>query len=122
MTHEGPYTPLLLIRHAQSEWNAAGRWQGHADPPLSAAGRAQARALVEALACESERPTRIASSDLQRAREMAELLGLRLGLPVSVDRRYRELDVGEWSGLRRTDIERRDGVLLARFDREDATV
>jgi broad specificity phosphatase PhoE len=34
---------LLLIRHAQSVWNAEGRWQGWADPPLSAAGERQTR-------------------------------------------------------------------------------
>ncbi len=33
--------PLLLIRHAQSVWNEAGRWQGWADPPLSALGEEQ---------------------------------------------------------------------------------
>src|SRR4051794_39200326 len=31
-------TRLLLVRHAQSEWNATGRWQGAADPPLSELG------------------------------------------------------------------------------------
>jgi len=33
---------LLCIRHAQSTWNALGRWQGQADPPLSGAGRLEA--------------------------------------------------------------------------------
>ena len=37
---------VWLIRHAESEWNAAGRWQGLADPPLSARGRGQAAAAV----------------------------------------------------------------------------
>ena len=32
---------LLLVRHAQSEWNALGRWQGLADPPLSDLGELQ---------------------------------------------------------------------------------
>ena len=32
-------TPLVLIRHGATEWNADGRIQGHSDPPLSAAGR-----------------------------------------------------------------------------------
>ena len=36
---------LLLIRHAESVWNAAGRWQGQEDPPLSERGQAQALAL-----------------------------------------------------------------------------
>ncbi|CAN5174899.1 hypothetical protein BH18ACT4_BH18ACT4_05500 [soil metagenome] len=31
----GRPTRLLLVRHGQSEWNAVGRWQGQADPPLT---------------------------------------------------------------------------------------
>jgi probable phosphoglycerate mutase len=33
---------ILLVRHGESEWNALGRWQGQADPPLSEHGRRQA--------------------------------------------------------------------------------
>src|SRR5581483_3152944 len=40
-------TTILLVRHGQSEWNREGRWQGHADPPLSDAGRRQARELAD---------------------------------------------------------------------------
>ena len=36
-------TRLLLVRHGQSEWNALGKMQGHADSPLSPEGRKQAR-------------------------------------------------------------------------------
>ena len=35
-------TRLLLVRHGESIWNADGRWQGQADPPLSDRGRQQA--------------------------------------------------------------------------------
>ena len=37
---------VLLIRHGQSEWNEAGRWQGQQDPPLTEAGRNDARAAA----------------------------------------------------------------------------
>ena len=41
MTHSGMATTrLLLVRHGQSTWNADGRWQGQADPPLERARRA----------------------------------------------------------------------------------
>ena len=36
-----PSSGLLVLRHAQSTWNAAGRWQGWADPPLSDEGEGQ---------------------------------------------------------------------------------
>ena len=100
---------LLLIRHAESEWNARGLWQGHADPPLSPTGRAQADALVCVL--EGEPIDRIESSDLLRARQTAAPLARARGLAVSADPLYRELDLGEWSGLTREQIvERGDGV------------
>ena len=40
--HAMAATDLLVVRHGQSEWNAIGRWQGHADPALSELGRRQA--------------------------------------------------------------------------------
>ncbi len=55
---------LLLVRHGQSEWNAAGRWQGQADPPLTDLGRAQARAAARAIGGVDA----VFASDLQRAR------------------------------------------------------
>jgi broad specificity phosphatase PhoE/predicted metal-dependent hydrolase len=100
-------TRLLLLRHAESEWNARGRWQGWADPPLSAEGRAQALAAGRLLRPEGF--TSVATSDLQRARMSAELLAGALGLsrPVLMDPGLREYDVGEWSGLTRAEIEAR---------------
>jgi broad specificity phosphatase PhoE/predicted metal-dependent hydrolase len=98
---------LLLLRHGQSEWNAHGRWQGWADPPLSAQGHAQALAAGRLLRAEGF--TAVATSDLQRARLTAELAAAELGLagPVLIDAGLREYDVGEWSGLTWVEIEAR---------------
>ncbi|HVN39319.1 MAG TPA: histidine phosphatase family protein [Myxococcota bacterium] len=108
---------LLLIRHAESVWNAEGRWQGHEDPPLSARGRDQAAALAAALA--SAEVARLVTSDLLRARSTAEPLARALGLDVICDPRLRELDVGRWGGRTRQEIAARDADLLARFDAGD---
>jgi len=108
---------FLLIRHAQSEWNADGRWQGHADPPLSARGRAQAEELAARLRGESV--DRLVSSDLRRALATAETLAAVLELTPQADPRFRELDVGDWTGLRRPQIEAREGERLRRFDAGD---
>jgi probable phosphoglycerate mutase len=108
---------VSLIRHAESEWNASGRWQGHADPPLSVRGVLQARELAERMV--GERASILLCSDLRRARQTAEPLAAVLGLPLQIDPRLRELDVGRWSGLRRDEIEALDPDGLVRFESGD---
>ena len=95
-------TTLLLVRHGETDWNAEGRLQGQTDRPLSDYGRRQARKLAEEL--EGEELEAIYSSDLARARETAEIVGERLGLPVELDPDLREKDWGTWEGL--TSVER----------------
>ena len=93
---------LLLLRHGESTWNAERRWQGQADPPLSAVGVGQARAAAPAL----EAVTAVWSSDLRRASRTAELLA-GPACPVRLDARLRERHVGAWTGLTREAIEAR---------------
>lgn len=98
-------TRLFLVRHAESEWNAVGRWQGQADPHLSERGRRQAR---DAAAQVPRMVMRIVSSDLLRAAETADIIAAELGLnPVQRDEQLREIDVGRWSGLTSDEIEQR---------------
>jgi broad specificity phosphatase PhoE len=97
-----PFVRLLLLRHGESTWNALGRWQGHADPPLSTAGTAQARAAAPALTGFDA----VWCSDLIRARQTAELCA-PAGVTVRTDPRLRERDVGQWTGLTRDTIEGR---------------
>ncbi len=107
-------TRVLLVRHGQSEWNAAGRWQGQADPPLSDLGRLQAREAARAVGAVDA----IWSSDLQRAAETAIIIGDQIGVgPVVVDDALRERDAGEWTGLTRAQIEERDPGFLADGER-----
>jgi broad specificity phosphatase PhoE len=95
-------TELLLVRHGETDWNADGRLQGQTDRPLNDFGRRQAQRLGEQL--QGERLVAIYSSDLARARETAEIVGERLGLPVVLDSGLREKDWGNWEGL--TAVER----------------
>lgn len=95
---------ILLVRHGQSTWNAVGRWQGWADPPLSDLGRRQAALAVTCLAGIDV----AVSSDLQRAVETAALMVGPLGIDaVAVEPLLRERDVGGWTGLTRPEIEQR---------------
>jgi|HubBroStandDraft_2_1064218.scaffolds.fasta_scaffold00322_2 broad specificity phosphatase PhoE len=65
--------------------------------PLSAQGRAAARAIAETL--HSEPFDRIYSSDLVRAAETARILGESRGAEITFDDRLREFDFGHWEGL-----------------------
>jgi probable phosphoglycerate mutase len=94
-------TRVLLVRHGQSTWNADGRWQGQADPPLSALGEQQAREAAARL----RDVDALWASDLDRARRTATILGDALGLGVRVDARLRERHAGPWQGLTREQIE-----------------
>ena len=88
---------LLLIRHGETDWNASGRLQGHTDRPLNDYGRRQARELADRLS--DDAIAAIYASDLSRAKETAEIVGARLGLPVVVDADLRERNWGSWEGL-----------------------
>lgn len=116
-----PDCEFWFVRHAETEWNRAGRWQGHADPALSAEGRRQAEVLANRVVAEPEAGELgpLLCSDLVRCVETATALGRHLGLEPQTDARLRELDVGQWSGCLREEIAARDGDLLMRFDAED---
>ena len=86
---------MVMIRHAPTAWNAAGRIQGHTDVPLSGDGR---RALAGRRLPDRFGAYRVHSSPLARAVETAALLGL--DAPV-LDRRLMEMDWGEWEGRTR---------------------
>lgn len=94
---------LTLIRHAESVWNATGQWQGQSDVPLSPRGRLQVRALSQRMF--GEVFDHRYCSDLSRASETAAALGE----PAHADARYREIDVGQWAGLRRREVGERFG-------------
>lgn len=96
-------TRFLLVRHGQSEWNAQGRWQGQADPHLSAHGREEARLAAAAL---RGFEGLIFASPLLRARETAEIISREVADgSVLIEPDLREIDVGEFSGLTNDEIE-----------------
>jgi probable phosphoglycerate mutase len=103
-------TRALLTRHGQSEWNALGRWQGQADPPLTDLGRRQAHEAARSLGTVDG----IWASDLRRAAETAAIIGDDMGVaPVVLDADLRERDAGEWTGLTRAEIEQRYPAYLS---------
>jgi phosphoserine phosphatase len=98
-------TRILLARHGESDWNAEGRWQGHADRPLSGRGRRQALELADRLA--RVELDAIYASDLRRAWETAEVVARSKQMAVTRVSDLREVDVGSWSGLTRAEVSER---------------
>ena len=103
---------IYIVRHGETEWNVLGRKQGLGDSPLTAAGRAHARAVGRRLRAELEGrgPVRIESSPLGRARRTAEIICAELGLE-STDiveaPLLAEHSLGDWQGLTNQEVDAR---------------
>lgn len=114
---------IYFIRHGQTDWNAARRYQGQRDIPLNATGRAQARRNGEALRrlLPALAAADFFSSPLGRARETMEIVRAALGLDPAgyrIDDELREIHYGHWEGVLADEIPERDpdGLALRRKD------
>ena len=83
-------------------WNATGRFQGQADPPLDLVGQEQSRQAARYLAADP--PDLILSSDLLRATSTAVALTQLIKSPLKIEPRLREIDLGSWQGLTRDEV------------------
>lgn len=98
---------VLMIRHGRTDWNLLGKIQGQTDVGLSVAGISEVAArslpeeLLECLWC---------SSPLKRAVQTARLLS---GKTPRTDARLREMNWGEWEGLRLAELRRSHGEQMA---------
>lgn len=107
-------TTLYLVRHGESEANAAGVFAGQSDSPLTARGRLQAEAVAAALAGLSI--DRVVASDLSRTRDTAAAIAATHGLRVETYPELREIDIGEAAGKRWDDGTLRPSALTADSD------
>jgi broad specificity phosphatase PhoE len=114
---------LYYVRHGLTDWNAAGRLQGHLDIPLNQTGREQAAHCAQILGDLFAREGRSAadfdyvSSPLSRARETMEIMRAALGLAptaYALEPRLTEIAFGEWEGLTYAEVMRRDPEIVAR--------
>ena len=96
---------VLLVRHGQTEENAAGVLQGHLPTSLNDVGRVQARQLAARLRAHAPAIDALVSSDLPRARETAAPIAAGLGLEPLLDPAWRERAFGTFEGRAVGEIE-----------------
>ena len=94
-------TRLVVLRHGETDHNAQGRFQGHADIPINELGRRQAEAAKARLA--GRRFDAVYSSPLIRAMATARLV--QPDAEIRVDERLMEINVGSWAGLTWTEVQ-----------------
>lgn len=117
-----PFVPLYIIRHGETDWNVAGRWQGHTDIPLNDRGRGQARdngrKLATYFADNGVSPQHFdyITSPLGRAFETMQLVQAHLETPVRtvVEPRLKELGFGAWEGHTWGEVEAKDPTATTR--------
>ena len=109
MSNQQP-TSFGLIRHAPTLWNEQKLIQGQQDSPLSKTGQKMATKWGPKLITFPWK--RILCSDLGRTRETSELINQTLGLSIHTDKRLREQDWGEWSGITLDDVKHKYKKLL----------
>ena len=93
----------IIFRHAESNWNKKGIFQGQKNPKLSSNGLIQASKIH--LGLKGLSLDYIYSSDLERAKKTAEILNNSLRLPIEITDNIREIGFGEWEGLKRNEVQ-----------------
>ncbi len=91
-------TWIYLVRHGQTIWNEEGKLCGSSDVPLDDKGLAQARRVAERM--RNVKLAAVYSSPLLRARQTAEAIASLHNLSVQVEPDLREIDYGDWEGLK----------------------
>lgn len=112
-------TQLLLIRHGESTWNAEGRIQGQADPPLSALGRRQAEAIAHRLAKLSI--AALYTSSATRARATSAAIAAPHGLSPELEPALLELNLGAWQGCLLSDLPDEEARRFHAWEHDPAT-
>ena len=90
-------TKIIYVRHGQTLWNLAMKYQGHTDIGLSLLGFEQAEAVATKL--ETVKISAVYSSDLVRAYATATAIAGKHGLAVQREPDFREINFGKWEGL-----------------------
>lgn len=115
-----PIQRVIIVRHGETDYNVEHRWQGQLDVPLNKNGEAQSDALAKYLA--DEPLDAIFASDLKRTYDTALPIAKSKNLTVIPDKRFREVHLGIFQGLTRTQIRKVYPHKTMRWDNDDSYV
>ena len=99
MSTENGIYHVTFLRHGESVGNAEDRFQGQADFPLTEKGLCQAHALAEGWAATGRTFDLCLASPLLRARQTAEVVAKKLGMPLEFNPDWMEIHNGKLAGL-----------------------
>jgi glucosyl-3-phosphoglycerate phosphatase len=110
---------IFIARHGETVFNASGRMQGQRNvhTPLTARGFAQADEMGRALACflGTSQSLHLWSSTAGRAQQTMAIIAEHIDASwhdVRLDDRLQEIDVGDWSDKRYSDIMAEEGNII----------
>lgn len=103
---------IYFVRHGQTDWNKALRWQGSSDNELNQLGREQARQVSAYFVEHHIQPSVVLSSPLKRARATAECIAAAFDMQISVEAKFKEIDLGEFEGKTTQALKREYGQLF----------
>jgi len=108
-----PHARLILVRHGQSEANAANRFTGWSNPPLTERGREEAAILARRLMDAGVLPDRVFCSALQRSADTARIMlatMAREDVPLVCNLALNERDYGGLAGMNKAEAAERFGA------------
>jgi alpha-ribazole phosphatase len=111
---------LILARHGQTLLQAATRYSGQQDTPLTALGARQHALLRARLA--REPIDQVVTSDLQSCKALAEAVAADHGIEAEQEPALREASFGSWEGLTYGEAMARDRQAMVAFNRNTARV
>ncbi|MEV5001681.1 bifunctional RNase H/acid phosphatase [Nocardioides sp. LML1-1-1.1] len=110
-TGPGEPTTIVLVRHGVTPHTTGRRFSGGLggdNPALSEEGREQAAEVAAWLVELKESIDAVVTSPVRRTRETAEAVASALGLPLTEEPGFAEMEFGEWDGMTFTEVAERD--------------